>query len=130
MKKITTLLLIILAATPLFVDASGIKNPIGVKSIEDFIYKLIDIIVQFGVIIVVLGVIYSGFLFVTARGNPEKLTRAKTALMWVIIGGLVLLGARTIADVIQDTAGKLKSGLPVTMPMIGYIYNYKLKNKK
>jgi len=48
-------------------------------------------------------VIYTGFLFVMARGNPSKIEEARTALLWTLIGGVILLGAQGITLAIQET---------------------------
>jgi len=47
--------------------------------------------------------VYVGYLFVTARGNDTKLTTAKSALLWTVVGALILLGAEAIALAIQAT---------------------------
>jgi hypothetical protein len=59
-------------------------------------------------------VIYTGFLFVSAKGNPQKLTAARGALTGVLIGALIILGAYAIAQAIQDTVNKLDPSHPVT----------------
>ena len=55
-----------------------------------------------------LAIIYSGFLFVFARGNDEKLKTAKDALFYSIIGAAVLLGSWAIAEMIASTINTLK----------------------
>ena len=52
-------------------------------------------------------IVYVGFLFVAARGNEEKIRSARDALMWTVIGGLILLGAEAISLVIQATVKTL-----------------------
>ncbi len=51
--------------------------------------------------------VYVGFLFVAAQGNEEKIRSARSALVWTLIGGLILLGATAISKVIQATANTL-----------------------
>jgi len=69
--------------------------------------ELIKIILQgalkIGMPVVALAIIYCGFLFVFARGNPEKLTKAKDALLWTLIGAAILLGSWAIAKMISVT---------------------------
>ena len=60
--------------------------------------------VQLGAVLVVFMLIFTGFKFVTARGDESKLTEAKSALFWTIIGGLVLLGAEALSEIICQTA--------------------------
>ena len=53
--------------------------------------------------------VYVGFLFVAARGNEEKISSARSALVWTVVGGLILLGASAISAVIQATVGTITS---------------------
>jgi len=58
---------------------------------------------------VAIAIIYSGFLFVTAQGNSEKLTKAKKALLYTIIGAALLLGSYVIATAIGKTVDEIKA---------------------
>jgi hypothetical protein len=89
-------------------DASAtvtkIINPIGeTETIEAFLALVLVAAFKIGSPIVVLAVIYSGFLFVKAQGNPEEITKAKDALMYSLIGAAILLGAQAIAQIITST---------------------------
>lgn len=88
-----------------------INNPLGDKitDIPSFIEAIINIVLVVGIPIVVLAIIYTGFLFVQAQGNSEKLTKAKNALMYTLIGGALLLGAFVIANAIGKTVEDIKS---------------------
>jgi hypothetical protein len=57
--------------------------------------------------IIVLMIIYAGFLFVTAQGDPQKLSKAKKAFLWAIIGAVIILGARLLAAAIAQTISSL-----------------------
>ena len=46
--------------------------------------------------LVVIFLILSGVSFLTARGNPEKVGKAKENFKWVIIGIAVVLGVNVI----------------------------------
>lgn len=90
-----------------------IKNPLGEngpQNLPDFIKKVIEIVLIVGVPIIVLALIYTGFLFVKAQGNPEEITKAKNNLLYVIIGGALLLGAFVIAQAIGETVDDIKKG--------------------
>ena len=93
--------------TPPCNPAEGkICNPLegnGVNTLPDLIQKILEGALKIGIPIVALAVIYSGFLFVAARGNSEKLTKAKDALLYTIIGAAILLGSWAIAKMIQVT---------------------------
>jgi hypothetical protein len=88
-------------------DKAGmINNPLsksGICSIPEFIETLLIGLVKIGMPIIALAIIYSGFLFVAARGNSEKLTKAKDALLYTLIGAAILLGSWSIAMLISET---------------------------
>ncbi|MSU44908.1 hypothetical protein EXS45_01885 [Candidatus Nomurabacteria bacterium] len=88
-------------------DTSGkICNPLGpngIESIPGFIHTLLVGVLKIGMPIVALAIIYSGFLFVSARGNSEKLTKAKDTLLYTLIGAAILLGSWAIAELISET---------------------------
>lgn len=81
-----------------------IQNPLGPGSnLGTFLESLIGIIVQAGIPLVVLALVYSGFRFVLAQGNPEKLVEARRILLWTVVGTAILLGAWTIATIVSNT---------------------------
>ncbi len=69
-------------------------NPLQAQTVEDFIAKVIDSAVLLLTPIIVIMLIWTGFLFITARGNPESLATAKKALLYVIIGATIILIAK------------------------------------
>ncbi len=82
-----------------------IINPLGVSNpdISAFIKNVLDGAFTIAIPIIALAIIYCGFLFVAAQGKPEAITKAKSALLYTIIGSAILLGAWAIANLIVDT---------------------------
>ena len=81
-----------------------ITNPLKTtNTLPDLIRIILEGVIKIGMPIVALAIIYCGFLFVFARGNSEKLTKAKDALLYTIIGAVILLGSWAIAKMIQAT---------------------------
>jgi len=88
-----------------------IDNPLGTngpQTIMDFIKLLVKYVLYIGIPVIALAIIYTGFLFVSASGNSEKLTKAKSALLYTLIGGALLLGAFVIANAIRSTVDEIK----------------------
>jgi len=81
----------------------SIKNPIAADNIQELFQAIIDIVIVFAIPIIVLFIIYAGFLYVTARGNEETIKRAHMALLYALIGGLLILGARVLIEVVAGT---------------------------
>ena len=84
------------------VDSFQFKNPTIAGSIPDFLYAVLRIFVISAVPIVIFFIIYAGFLYVTARGNAEQLKTAHTALLYAIVGGLIVVGATVIVGIVTN----------------------------
>lgn len=86
-------------------DTSGkICNPIPkITSVPGLIHDILVGVLRIGIPFVALAIIYSGFLFVAARGNSEKLNKAKDSLVYTVIGAAILLGSWGIAEMISNT---------------------------
>ncbi len=96
---------------PTNVPVDKLNNPLGdVDTIYEFLLVILNLVVQIGTPVIVLAVIYSGFLFVRAQGNPSKLDEAKQALLYTAIGAAIVLGAYTITTVIERTVTGLGAG--------------------
>lgn len=88
--------------------STELPNPLGsIETISALIGKILDIVVQIGLPAIALAIVYTGFLFVKARGNETELTQAKTTLFWTVIGAAVILGAFVIQTAIQGTVTEL-----------------------
>ncbi len=85
------------------VTSGKLCNPINAKSINEVIKKILEAVIKIGIPIIALAIVYSGFLFVSARGKPEKLKEAKSALLYTLIGAAILLGSWAIAQLISET---------------------------
>ncbi len=89
-------------------DQSGkLVNPINSDSLNGLIKTLLEGLIKIGIPIIALAIVYSGFLFVAARGNSEKLGHAKDTLLYTIIGAAILLGSWAIAQLIGATVSSL-----------------------
>ncbi|MBU1557798.1 pilin [Patescibacteria group bacterium] len=93
------------------VAGGGIKNPIGVDSIQELIDAILQIVIAIGTPVAVLFLIYAGFKFVTAQGNPAKVGEAREYFMWTLVGIVILLGASLLSSVVSGTIDQLGSGI-------------------
>src|SRR3989344_9158122 len=105
-------------ANKVFADTPGttqpappikLENPLESDSILILLTKLLDVVVQVGIPVIAIFIVYSGFLFVKAQGNDSKLSEAKVTLMWTVIGAASVLGATVISGVINATIVGLKA---------------------
>ncbi|MDR3571561.1 MAG: pilin [Candidatus Pacebacteria bacterium] len=99
------------ALSPLvaFADQT-LSNPAKVPDLQTFIADFLKAVVQISLPILTLFIVYSGFLFVFARGNEEKLGKAKQNFMYVILGAILILGAWVLATLIASTANQVLGG--------------------
>src|SRR3989344_478023 len=102
--------------TPTNTGVTTLLNPLGTQSLWDLTINVMNFIIQIGAVVIVFMVVYVGFLFVVARGNESKLSEAKKALLWTIIGALVLLGAKAITLGVCETVKAFSTGATVTCP--------------
>jgi hypothetical protein len=84
-----------------------ICNPIKTNDINTLVKTILDGVIRAGIPVIALAIIYCGFLFVSAQGNSEKLTKAKNALLYTLIGSAILLGSWAIAQLISTTVSAL-----------------------
>ena len=84
-----------------------ITNPIQSSTFGQLMAKIARAAAQIGLPLVTVFIIYSGFLFVSARGNEEQLERAKGTFFWAVIGALLVVGAFAIATAIENFAKQL-----------------------
>jgi hypothetical protein len=82
-------------------------NPLKATNLQQFVADIISIVVRIGTIVVVLMLVYVGYLFATTSINPENKNKAREALLWTLVGALILLGAQAIAVGIQATVNAL-----------------------
>jgi hypothetical protein len=68
--------------------------------ISEIAEKVIDYVFQFSLVLLPIVALWSGFLFMTAAGNPEQTKTARKIITWAIIGFLVILLAKAIASAI------------------------------
>jgi hypothetical protein len=72
-----------------------------------FVTGLLNIVTELGSILGVLFLIWSGFRFIAAQGNEEKLTKAKTAFWYTILGITLLLSASVVARLVVVTVSNV-----------------------
>ena len=86
-----------------------INNPFKQDTIKGLIETIVnDILIPIGGVVAVIMIMWAGFLYVTARGDPGQIKKAHDALLWAVIGAAILLGAWVISQAIGKTIDQLK----------------------
>lgn len=90
-------------AAPVNCEPGTLCNPLSVSSFCGLVKVLLDAALVIGIPIAVLFIVYAGFKFVMAQGNPEELSSARKNMLYTIIGIAIFVGASLIATVIVNT---------------------------
>jgi hypothetical protein len=108
---LASFLIVFFVTTQLAFANQSFVDPLGDDmTLAGLLKSIIKVIIYIMTPIITLMVIYTGFLFVMAQGNPAKLTQARTALMWCLIGAVIVLGAFGISEAIDATITSIKVG--------------------
>lgn len=103
--------------TPLLVGASqnpncqngALCNPLNnITTLEGLLLAILNIIKILMAPIIIFFIIYSGFLFVMAQGNAEELTKARRALLYALVGGVIIVGAEVITNIIENVVAEFQ----------------------
>lgn len=111
-KKLITLILGGLSALPAFAFAVAFPSPPTATTINLNILtvNILNFVWPVVVIAIVFFFIYIGFLFLTAQGEEGKVVTARKALLWGIVGVVVILLAFSIVGMIMFALGLIDSG--------------------
>lgn len=105
MKKALTFL--ISFAVPASALAATLSNPLGYDTLYEFLIAILNLVAFIAFPVLVLFIVYVGFMFVSAQGDAEKLKKAKSYLFWALVGALLVLGGKALALAIQATVEEL-----------------------
>lgn len=110
-SKLLLLPATLLITSPVFVAAQKIANPLGPKggSLEQIVLSVVNIVQILLIMATVLYLLYAGLMFVTARGEASKLTKARDALLWGMVGAALILAARVLVTTLQSSVNSILS---------------------
>ena len=89
----------------------SLQNPLagsGINSIEGLLTAILNVLLVIAVPIIVFFIIFAGFSYVTAQGNPEKVKTATRSLTYAIIGGVLILGATALSAIIESVVASFR----------------------
>lgn len=83
-------------------------NPLKTKTVLELLNGILTFALEIGIPIAIGIIVYAGILFLVARGNPNTVTKARTIVMYAIIGLSIILigkGFLTLIRSILNLAG-------------------------
>ena len=101
---LATLVLSQLFLYPLTLQAQ-IDSPLRARDIPEFIQLILDQALPIVLAIAVMCIMYGGFIIATAGGSESKYSQGKSAVMWAVVGLLVVVAAKAIVDGFLDSTG-------------------------
>ena len=107
MKKIIAIFIPFLI--PSFLFAASLDNPLAFDTLYDFLVAVLDVAIAIAFPALVLFFVWIGFKFLTAQGDPKEIQKAREYFLWAIVGALLVLGARVLAEAIRATVEQLKT---------------------
>jgi hypothetical protein len=98
---------IIATAAPTAPTNSGpvsLVNPLGgIPSVQALFQAVMTAFIILSIPFIVFFIILAGFQYVTAQGSPEKIKSASKALLYAVIGAVIIVGAIAITTIVGDT---------------------------
>lgn len=98
LKKIIALLILV----PLAVLAITIENPLKYGTVQDLINAIINFIFTLALWTAPIMFLLSGFYFITAAGQPEKIKTAQSVALYTFIGLLIVIAAKGLVNFFME----------------------------
>jgi len=83
----------------------SIPNPIGADTFQKLVERIARYLFEIGIPIAVIMILYAAFLYMTAGGSEEKITKAHKALTYAIVGLGILFLAWGITSLVEELLG-------------------------
>lgn len=80
-----------------------LQNPLsGISTIPQLLAAILNIVVILAIPVIIFFIMLAGFKYVTARGNATQIQEASKALLYAVIGAVLILGATAIAQIVKN----------------------------
>ncbi len=89
----------------------SLQSPLapGIGSIEALLTTILNVLLVLAVPIIIFFIIFAGFTYVTAQGNPEKIKTATRSLTYAIIGAVLILGGVALSEIIAGVVNSFRT---------------------
>ncbi len=98
------------AATPFTLEDIGSTIGLGTSDLKGVIINVLRWVLGILALTAVVFIVYGGFLWLTAAGNPERIQKAKRVIVNAVIGLVIVLISWAIVSYVVKTAANLTSG--------------------
>lgn len=94
-----------------FADASS-----AVSVMRDYVGPTIRTLSALAALVCMFFIVNAGYLYLTSRGQPDKLEHAKRVLKGALLGLLIVLAAATLTSILTHAYGQPASGQTASLP--------------
>lgn len=91
--------------TPATLKPRPLANPLGTSSVAEIIARLISIITGVSGSIALLVFVYGGIQWLIAGGEPGKIEAGRKAMVWAVVGLIIIFGSYAILSFLFRTIG-------------------------
>lgn len=89
-----------------YVSAADLPNPLGTNAtFGTIITSIINWANAIAIPLTALMVVIAGYLYLTGGGSPERITRAHRALVWAMIGLVVIILSSSVVAILRNVFG-------------------------
>jgi hypothetical protein len=90
-------------------EGASFDNPLASSLIMQLLRGFVAGVIYVGTPAVAVFMAWSGFLFISARADPQRLTKAKHMFVQSVFAAVLLLGIWTIATLVGNTLAGLSA---------------------
>ena len=89
----------------------------GLPTSMDGLFGIIlNLMLGLGIVVTLIGLMLSGIMFLTSRGDPKATEKAKSSLTYSILGMVLALGAFSVKTLIFTSLGVVSPELEGATP--------------
>ena len=79
----------------------GNLNPISSQTLPQLLENVLNFLFGLSMVILPIIILYGGILLLTAGGDPQKISKSRTILLWAVIAFAIILLARGLPPVLR-----------------------------
>jgi len=80
---------------------SVLENPISSKTLPQLLENVLNFLFGLAIVILPIIILYGGILLLTAGGDPQKISKSRTILLWAVVAFAIILLARGLPAVLR-----------------------------
>ena len=87
----------------------ALDNPLNSQTLCGLIKSILNVILAIGVPVLALFIVWAGFKFVFARGNPAALQVARKNFVYLLFGAFIFFGCWALGQIVANTLNQVSN---------------------